>query len=107
MELLEANRGAIVKFAYYLEGEKGEGYQYATFHIADRYLWSAASLSDLYEKTRASFLIRPGTDGFDRKAEEAWGSWHLVSVAEAGEGQEFFLIEEASAADAARTRHNQ
>ena len=81
---LEACSGSFVTFAY--DG-KNDNYETVRFVVASRYLWGADELKELYESTRASFLVAPGEKGHD---DDAWGSWHLVKVKE---DTDFFIIE--------------
>jgi hypothetical protein len=82
-----ADSGIIVTFGY--ENSKNQSEE-IIFHVPGNLTWSAIGLAYLYEQTRASFLCKPGTEGFD---DEAWSSWHLMSVTEPEYKDAFFLVD--------------
>lgn len=85
---LNADSAAIVEFTY--TGNPAED-KTVKFVVPATLLWSADGLKEMFERTRESFLVNPGREGFD---EDAWESWHLVSVKE--DTEYFVLIEKGT-----------
>lgn len=88
MSKTESHAGALLTFEYYPAGIDEE--RQVTFAVDANALWSADGLARTFDLCRSSFLVNPGTDGYD---EACWESWHLLR-AEESPAATFFIVSE-------------
>jgi hypothetical protein len=82
----DSHDAAMVVFAY-SAGVNGIDYEKVSFVVPANLLWTSEGLKYLFEATRMAYLVPPGSPYWNSQDQEAWESWHVVSMQEETEYQ--------------------
>ena len=82
----DSHDAAVVVFAYY-SGMSGVDFKKVSFVVPSNLLWTGEGLRYVFEATRMAYLVPPGSASWDTQSENAWESWHVVSMQEETEHQ--------------------